>query len=470
MKLIQKSQFGKKLQWIKDRDINGNWGYRNINTGQFRATIPNSAEEKQQEQVKRNRAVVKQYSANKAKFDRTESKLRNHGDESIKLHTRTPIITSDSKGNLSTSYSEPQLAPNEDSTQIDTTLEGLLVGDKLFKLGVGLGKLALTKTGQNAAAHWARNSLLNREISSLNLGASSTPLVSKNIQAITEDTPNSNFSFLTKNPSKAPLVSNKEMEDIMHQIKLNADRNITAWENFEFAPGVRQYAQKGYDTTGNSQIQKLGKEYVDTQNMKAPHVSTFDDFPADHEFRNNLYYNNYGGVYTPDIPNNIYLNEAYFSKYPKNKLSTALHEIEHMYQYNIHKYTPQQKEFLNGIYIAPDGDVSGAADILEKGATNKEYQGIIYNMAKKKLNKDRLSLEELNDYIDNLSDNDLLNVFKMRPNGYATVYQRNYERLPDNILPVWVKGFRHVLKYMPGVAPIVSNAVNNNQESKFNNE
>lgn len=44
-------------------------------------------------------------------------------------------------------------APSENSAQIDTTLEGLFVGDKLFRLGSGLTKLALTRTDNNRVAH-----------------------------------------------------------------------------------------------------------------------------------------------------------------------------------------------------------------------------------------------------------------------------------------------------------------------------
>lgn len=42
---MAKKKLIRKVTWIKDRDINGNYGYRNIKTGEFRTTLPNSKEE-----------------------------------------------------------------------------------------------------------------------------------------------------------------------------------------------------------------------------------------------------------------------------------------------------------------------------------------------------------------------------------------------------------------------------------------
>ena len=163
MKLIPKYKHAGTLnkEWVKDRDINGNWGYRNIKTGQFRTTLPNSQEEKKQEQTKRNNAVLKTYSANKTKFDESyESRRRNHSDETVKKVISKPQITMDKSGNANTGYST-QLAPGEDSAQLNTFIEEQIPIVKGFRLVTGLGKLALSKLGSNEVSHWARNSLVN---------------------------------------------------------------------------------------------------------------------------------------------------------------------------------------------------------------------------------------------------------------------------------------------------------------------
>lgn len=163
MKLIPKYKHAGTLnkEWVKDRDINGNWGYRNLKTGQFRATLPNSQEEKKQEQTKRNDAVLKTYSANKTRFDESyESRRRNHSDETVKKVVSKPIITVDNNGNANTGYST-QLAPGEDSAQLVTFIEEQIPIVKGFRLATGLGKLALSKLGSNEVSHWARNSLVN---------------------------------------------------------------------------------------------------------------------------------------------------------------------------------------------------------------------------------------------------------------------------------------------------------------------
>lgn len=68
---------------VRDRDVNGNWGYRNFKTGQFRTTVPNSQEEKQQERNKNNIVALKQYSADSAKYNRERATRKNHSDENF---------------------------------------------------------------------------------------------------------------------------------------------------------------------------------------------------------------------------------------------------------------------------------------------------------------------------------------------------------------------------------------------------
>lgn len=177
MKLIPRYQKAGKLniEWIKDKDVNGNQGYRNVKTGQFRSTLPNSTQEKAQDTAKRNKAALVTYSSQKAKFDRTQAHRKNHSDETMKKVIEVPQLVSDKKGIMSNTSTQ-QKAPNEDSAQIDNTFENLIVGDKLFRLGTGVGKIALSKIGNGTLAHKARNSLLNESMNNLT-SSIGTPLI-----------------------------------------------------------------------------------------------------------------------------------------------------------------------------------------------------------------------------------------------------------------------------------------------------
>ena len=157
---MAKKQLIRKITWIRDRDVNGNYGYRNIKTGEFRITLSNSKEEVKQNQSKLNKAVLVSHLAKQQRYINQYSKIKNHSDEAIKKQIEVPYLITDKQGNLHESSVYTQ-APSEDSAQIDNTLEGLLIGDKVFRLGSGLTKMALTKTGNNYFSHWAKNSLLN---------------------------------------------------------------------------------------------------------------------------------------------------------------------------------------------------------------------------------------------------------------------------------------------------------------------
>ena len=173
---MAKKQLTRKITWIRDRDINGNYGYRNIKTGEFRTTLSNSKEENRQNQARLNKAILRTYSTKQQNYKDNDAKKRNHSDETIKKTVNIPYLTSDKQGNLQEGTVKT-LAPEEDSAQIDNTLEGLLIGDKVFRLGSGITKLALTKTGSNGLAHWARNSLVNEAAKDLTKQLSSKTLI-----------------------------------------------------------------------------------------------------------------------------------------------------------------------------------------------------------------------------------------------------------------------------------------------------
>lgn len=203
MKLIPKYQKARKfnIEWIKDKDVNGNVGYRNIKTGQFRSTLPKSVEEKQKDLNKRNKAALLTYSSQKAKFDRTQAHRRNHSDETIKKVLKVPQLVSNKQGIMSNT-SIQQNAPNEDSAQIDNTFENFIVGDKLFRLSAGVGKLALSKIGNGILAHKARNSLLNETAGNL------TKNLNNPIMEFQEVPLEDGFVYRTFTPSHGGFVKN----------------------------------------------------------------------------------------------------------------------------------------------------------------------------------------------------------------------------------------------------------------------
>lgn len=95
-----------------------------------------------------------------------------------------------------------QNAPNEDSAQIDNTFENFIVGDKLFRLSAGVGKLALSKIGNGILAHKARNSLLNETAGNL------TKNLNNPIMEFQEVPLEDGFVYRTFTPSHGGFVKN----------------------------------------------------------------------------------------------------------------------------------------------------------------------------------------------------------------------------------------------------------------------
>lgn len=172
---MAKKQLIRKITWIKDRDINGNYGYRNTKTGEFRTTLPNSKEQNKQNQTRLNKAILRAHSHKLQNYENNDANRRNHSDEVIKKTVNVPYLMADKQGNFQEGTVKT-LAPGEDSFKINSTLEGLFIGDKVFRLGSGLIKIALAKTGNNYLSHWARNSLLNEAAKGLTKNFSSSAI------------------------------------------------------------------------------------------------------------------------------------------------------------------------------------------------------------------------------------------------------------------------------------------------------
>lgn len=447
--------------WIKDKDVNGNQGYRNTKTGEFRSTLPNSSEDYSVQQRKQNNAVQKTYSAQQATFEDSEGKLRNHGDERIKLSVNRPGIAVDVNGNMSNTNTT-ELAPNESSLKPDYTLEGLVVGNGAYKLGEGLVKLGLTKTGQNAAAHWARNSLLNEATSNW----------AKNIATLSaKPTINQNVVFLNNLPEKRQVpkefsfkVYGEPANSVMGNIRLNADRNLEGWYSPKMVEEVKKYLKTGQ--TDNPEVYDLGQTFTRIKNMPAPTIKKYSQFPSINQF-NDLYKTS-GGFYSNSTPRTVYINENL--KVGPNRLqSNILHETEHSYQFEVNPYTERQKNLLDKVYpssLTQQLSNSFSTQAIEKGATNKEYQGVIYRKLQKLLGKDDISLQEMNKYIDGMSNQELLDLYARKPiNGYAGDYIKELLRRTayGASLVSWLRKFRYALKYMPTVAAPVTIGVQNKQ-------
>lgn len=72
------------------------------------------------------------------------------------------VTVKDQQGNTKTS-TNPQAGAMSGTDPVGEFIVGTVAGN----LGLGLGKIALSKMGQNAVSHWARNSLLNETAGNL---------------------------------------------------------------------------------------------------------------------------------------------------------------------------------------------------------------------------------------------------------------------------------------------------------------
>ena len=101
------------------------------------------------------------------------------------------VTVRDQQGNTKTS-TNPQAGAMSGADPVGEFIVGTAVGN----LGLGLGKIALSKMGQNAGSHWARNSLLNETAGNLTKNMSQG--ITNNLTAkeyITGDNPIMQLSY-----------------------------------------------------------------------------------------------------------------------------------------------------------------------------------------------------------------------------------------------------------------------------------
>lgn len=97
----------------------------------------------------------------KAKYNKLSTKERLALAKKSMLHSEV-VTVRDQQGNTKTD-TNPQAGAMSGADPVGEFIVGTAAGN----LGLGLGKMALSKMGQNAVSHWARNSLLNETVGNL---------------------------------------------------------------------------------------------------------------------------------------------------------------------------------------------------------------------------------------------------------------------------------------------------------------
>lgn len=97
----------------------------------------------------------------KAKYNNLSTKERLALAKKNMPHSEI-ITVKDQQGNTKTSINS-QAGAMSGADPVGEFVVGTAVGN----LGLGLSKMALSKMGQNAVSHWARNSLLNETVGNL---------------------------------------------------------------------------------------------------------------------------------------------------------------------------------------------------------------------------------------------------------------------------------------------------------------
>lgn len=110
------------------------------------------------------------------------------------------VTVRDQQGNTKTS-TNPQAGAMSGADPVGEFVVGTAAGN----LGLGLGKMALSKMGQNAVSHWARNSLLNETAENL------TKNLNNPIMEFQEVPLEDGFVYRTFTPSHGGFVKNNKV-------------------------------------------------------------------------------------------------------------------------------------------------------------------------------------------------------------------------------------------------------------------
>ena len=110
------------------------------------------------------------------------------------------VTVKDQQGNTKTS-TNPQAGAMSGADPVGEFIVGTAVGN----LGLGLGKMVLSKMGQNAVSHWARNSLLNETAGNLTKNLNN-PLIESEAVPLEDG-----FVYRTFTPSHGGFVKNNRI-------------------------------------------------------------------------------------------------------------------------------------------------------------------------------------------------------------------------------------------------------------------
>lgn len=135
----------------------------------------------------------------KAKYNNLSTKERVALAKKSMPHSEI-VTVKDQQGNTKTS-TNPQAGAMSGADPVGEFVVGTAAGN----LGLGLGKMALSKMGQNAVSHWARNSLLNETAGNL------TKNLNKPIMEFQEVPLEDGFVYRTFTPSHGGFVKNNKV-------------------------------------------------------------------------------------------------------------------------------------------------------------------------------------------------------------------------------------------------------------------
>lgn len=135
----------------------------------------------------------------KAKYNNLSTKERVALAKRSMPHSEI-VTVKDQQGNTKTS-TNPQAGAMLGADPVGEFIVGTATGN----LGLGLGKMALSKMGQNAVSHWARNSLLNETAGNLTKNIS-TPLIEFEAVPLEDG-----FVYRTFTPSHGGFVKNNRI-------------------------------------------------------------------------------------------------------------------------------------------------------------------------------------------------------------------------------------------------------------------
>lgn len=135
----------------------------------------------------------------KAKYNNLSTKERVALAKKSMPHSEI-VTVKDQQGNTKTS-TNPQAGAMSGADPVGEFVVGTAAGN----LGLGLGKMTLSKMGQNAVSHWARNSLLNETAGNL------TKNLNKPIMEFQEVPLEDGFVYRTFTPSHGGFVKNNKV-------------------------------------------------------------------------------------------------------------------------------------------------------------------------------------------------------------------------------------------------------------------